>query len=153
MRSVEGKLSIEKDVELGGERQVENWRRRVAKDGNIRTVKRAAGPAPEPVSREKEPIKATVKTAQPLTQQMMDVLSEHLQTYARRPVELVNVVDPGVVAGMVVQLGSRMVDMSLQAQLAELENRIERALSESVRTLSNWDVSVEELIKRAKAKG
>jgi hypothetical protein len=108
--------------------------------------------APEGSGREQEPVKATVKTAQPLTQEMMDLLAARLQGFSRRPVEVVNVVDPTVVAGMVVQLGSRLVDMSLQGQLNELEHRIEKALADSMRTLSNWDVSVDELIKRARAK-
>lgn len=118
---------------------------------SLRTVRRPAAAEPEP-SREKEPVKATVKTAQPLTQEMIDTLTARLQKFTRRPLEVVNVVDPSVVAGMVVQVGSRLVDMSLQAQLAELEQRIEAALAESMRTLASWDVSVEELIKRAKAK-
>ncbi len=131
---------------------MENWRRRMSKDGNLRTVRRPPGAVPEGGSREKEPVKATVKTAQPLTQEMMDLLAARLQRFSRRPVEVVNVVDPAVVAGMVVQLGSRLVDMSLQGQLNELEHRIEKALADSMRTLSDWDVSVEELIKRARAK-
>lgn len=129
---------------------MENWRRRMSKDGNLRTVRRPAAP-PEP-GREKEPVKATVKTAQPLTQEMMDLLAARLQRFTKRPIEVVNVVDPSVVAGMVVQLGSRLVDMSLQAQLSELERKIERALAESMRSLASWDLSVEELIKRARAK-
>ncbi len=131
---------------------MENWRRRVTKDATIRTVRRPAGTAPETGPRQKEPVKATVKTAQPLTQDMMDLLKTRLQGFTRHPIEVVNVVDPSIVAGMVVQLGSRLVDMSLQAQLSELEQRIERALAESMRSLSSWDVSVEELIKRAKVK-
>ena len=127
---------------------MEKWRRRVTKDTRLRTVRRPTGEAPEP-GREREPLKATVKTAQPLTTEMVEALGARLQKFSRRPVEVVNVVDPSIVAGMVVQLGSRLVDMSLQAQLNELERRIEKALAESMRTLSNWDVSVEELIRRA----
>ncbi|MGE5552533.1 MAG: F0F1 ATP synthase subunit delta [Betaproteobacteria bacterium] len=129
---------------------MENWRRRMSKSGDLRTVRRLPA-VPEESGIGKNAVKATVKTAQPLTQEMMDLLIARLQKLSRRPVEVVNVVDPNVVAGMVVQLGSRLVDMSLQGQLNELERRIERALAESMRTLSNWDVSVEELIKRARA--
>jgi F-type H+-transporting ATPase subunit delta len=122
----------------------------MTKDRTLRTVRRPTAAAPEDSGREKEPIKATVKTAQPLTQEMQDLLMLRLQRFTRRPIEVVNVVDPSVVAGMVVQLGSRLVDMSLQAQLTELERKIETALAESIRSLSSWDISVEELIKRAR---
>lgn len=122
----------------------------MAKDANLRTVRRPAAVS-ENASKEKEPVKATVKTAQPLTQEMMDLLTARLQKFTRQPLQVVNVVDPTVVAGMVVQVGSRLIDLSLQAQLNELENKIEVALAESMKTLSSWDVSVEELVRRAKA--
>ncbi|MDI6871086.1 MAG: F0F1 ATP synthase subunit delta [Bacillota bacterium] len=130
---------------------MENWRRRVKKDSSLRSGRRPAAAEPETGKREREPVKATVRTAQPLTPEMTEMLAARLQKFSRQPVEVVNVVDPAVVAGMVVQLGSRLVDMSLQGQLNELERRIEKALAESMRTLSSWDVSVEELIKRARA--
>jgi hypothetical protein len=81
----------------------------------------------------------------------MEYLSTRLQEMLHRPVEVVNEVDTAVVAGMVVQLGSRLIDLSLQGQLSQLERRIERALSNHVRSLSAWDVSVEELMKRARS--
>jgi hypothetical protein len=119
---------------------LENWRRRIAKDSNLRVVKRPAGHVAD-----QQPAKAVVKTAQPLTPAMEDELKAKLASYCGRPVEVVNVVEPSLVAGMIVQLGSRFIDMSLSAQLGELSRRIETALNRSIQSLAVWDLSAEEL--------
>lgn len=128
----------------------EKWRRNADAKGRFRTVRRPVE-AGEAQLRDGESVKALVKTAQPLTPELMEYLSTRLQEMLHRPVEVVNEVDTAVVAGMVVQLGSRLIDLSLQGQLSQLERRIERALSNHVRSLSAWDVSVEELMKRARS--
>lgn len=128
----------------------EKWRRNADAKGRFRTVRRPVE-AGEARLRDGESVKALVKTAQPLTPELMEYLSTRLQEMLHRPVEVVNEVDTAVVAGMVVQLGSRLIDLSLQGQLSQLERRIERALSNHVRSLSAWDVSVEELMKRARS--
>ncbi|MGE5506898.1 MAG: F0F1 ATP synthase subunit delta [Chitinophagales bacterium] len=129
---------------------VEKWRRSAEAKGRFRTIRRPVG-AGGARPREGEPLKALVKTAQPLTPELTEYLRGRLQEMVHRTVEVVNEVDPAVLAGMVVQIGSRMVDLSLQGQLSQLERRIERALSNHVRSLKAWDVSVDELMQRARS--
>jgi len=64
---------------------------------------------------------AKVCSAVPLNQAQQDALSQTLQTIYNGPVAVEAVVDPSLLGGMVVQVGSRMVDSSLRTKLQHLK--------------------------------
>ena len=66
-------------------------------------------------------VTADVVTAQALTQEQHDRLSEQLRRSVGQKVAIDVRVDPGLLGGLVVKLGSRMVDASLKSKLHRLE--------------------------------
>ena len=64
---------------------------------------------------------AEVTSAQPLTDDQRASLEQELRTAMGSKVTLDAVVDPSLLAGMVVKVGSRMVDSSLKTKLQRLE--------------------------------
>jgi F-type H+-transporting ATPase subunit delta len=64
---------------------------------------------------------AEVVSAVPLGQAEIDRLKESVGRYAGRAVNLTTRVDPGLLGGLVVRVGSRMVDASLKTKLQQLE--------------------------------
>jgi F-type H+-transporting ATPase subunit delta len=67
-------------------------------------------------------VSAEVTSAQPLTPEQLQRLSENLSASAGKAVKLRTRVDPSLIGGLVVQLGSRMIDTSIRAQLGQLQN-------------------------------
>lgn len=67
-------------------------------------------------------VSAEVTSAQPLTPEQLSRLSETLSASAGKSVRLQTRVDPSLIGGLVVQLGSRMIDTSIRAQLGQLQN-------------------------------
>lgn len=66
-------------------------------------------------------ITAGVITARPLSETQLALLSDQLQRSAGRRVSVEARVDPGLIGGMIVKVGSRMVDGSLKSQLQRLQ--------------------------------
>jgi F-type H+-transporting ATPase subunit delta len=64
---------------------------------------------------------AEVVTAQPLSEEQQEALAERLRRSAGRRVSVDLRVDPALIGGMVVKLGSRMVDGSLKSKLQRLQ--------------------------------
>jgi len=62
-------------------------------------------------------VTAQVTVAEPLADRHLDVLRDALKSVTGRAVELRVVVDPAIIGGLVVKLGSRMVDASLRTKL------------------------------------
>lgn len=67
-------------------------------------------------------VSAEVTSAQPLTPEQLARLSETLSASAGKSVRLQTRVDPSLIGGLVVQIGSRMIDTSIRAQLGQLQN-------------------------------
>jgi F-type H+-transporting ATPase subunit delta len=67
-------------------------------------------------------VSAEVTSAQPLTPEQLQRLSDNLSASAGKAVKLRTRVDPSLIGGLVVQLGSRMIDTSIRAQLGQLQN-------------------------------
>jgi F-type H+-transporting ATPase subunit delta len=67
-------------------------------------------------------VSAEVTSAQPLTAEQLARLSETLSASAGKSVRLQTRVDPSLIGGLVVQIGSRMIDTSIRAQLGQLQN-------------------------------
>ena len=61
-------------------------------------------------------------TAKPLTEAQIAALRETLKASVGKNVELAVTVDPSLIGGLVVKVGSRMIDSSIRSKLANLQN-------------------------------
>ena len=66
-------------------------------------------------------VTAEVVAAQPLTEAQLDALSEHLRHTVGRRVTVDARVDQRLIGGMIVKVGSRMVDASVESKLRRLQ--------------------------------
>ena len=66
-------------------------------------------------------ITAEVTAARPLSETQLALLGEQLRRSVGRRVSLDARVDPGLIGGMIVKVGSRMVDGSLKSKLQRLQ--------------------------------
>jgi F-type H+-transporting ATPase subunit delta len=66
-------------------------------------------------------VTAEVVSAAPLTRQQQDTLDERLRRAVGRKVAIETKVDPSLLGGLVVKVGSRMVDASLKSKLQRLQ--------------------------------
>lgn len=66
-------------------------------------------------------IGASVASAVPLSQAQLDALTSTLKTTFGSNVNVETAVDPGLLGGLVVKVGSRMVDSSLRTKLQHLK--------------------------------
>jgi F-type H+-transporting ATPase subunit delta len=73
------------------------------------------------VSRFKGEIAAEVTSAQKLEDTQISSIEKSLAKAVGREVQLSTKVDPGVLGGLVVRVGSRMIDSSLRTQLNSLQ--------------------------------
>ena len=73
-----------------------------------------------PIERRGE-IAAEVIAAQPLSETQLALLSDQLRRSVGRRVSMDARVDPGLIGGMIVKVGSRMVDGSLKSKLQRLQ--------------------------------
>lgn len=64
---------------------------------------------------------AEVTSAQPLDDAQLGSVRDAVAQYAGRPVQLTASVDPALLGGVVVRIGSRMIDASLKTKLHNLE--------------------------------
>jgi F-type H+-transporting ATPase subunit delta len=67
-------------------------------------------------------VAAEVVSAQPLSAEQESRLAETLSKKAGKSVKLNTRVDPSLIGGLVVRLGSRMIDTSIRAKLGQLQN-------------------------------
>ena len=67
-------------------------------------------------------VTADVTSARPLTDEQRDRLAQALSESAGREVNLTTSVDEGLIGGLVVRMGSKMVDTSIRARLNALQN-------------------------------
>ena len=67
-------------------------------------------------------VAAEVTSAQPLTPEQAQRLADTLSAQAGKAVRLQTRVDPSLIGGLVVRLGSRMIDTSIRAKLGQLQN-------------------------------
>lgn len=66
-------------------------------------------------------VTAEVTSAVPLDAQQLDAVKASVGRYAGKAVSLKTSVDPSLLGGLVVRIGSRMVDASLKTKLQQLE--------------------------------
>ncbi len=75
----------------------------------------------EILARHRGEVTAEVTSAQPLSQTQLDVIAAALAETTGAKVALSTEVDPDIIGGLVVKIGSRMVDSSLRTKLQRLE--------------------------------
>jgi F-type H+-transporting ATPase subunit delta len=78
------------------------------------------------VARHKGEVTAHVTVAEPLADKHLAALKDALKSVTGKDVELDVTVEPAIIGGLVVQVGSRMVDASLKTKL----NSIKHAMKE-----------------------
>jgi F-type H+-transporting ATPase subunit delta len=66
-------------------------------------------------------VTANVTAAQPLNDQQLEALSEHLRRTVGRRVSVDVQIDPRLIGGLIVKVGSRMVDSSVESKLRRLQ--------------------------------
>ena len=74
------------------------------------------------LSDEKGEVEAEVTSAQPLTDAQQAKLAETLKARVGKDVKLNTAVDESLIGGLVVKVGSRMIDTSIRSKLAALKN-------------------------------
>lgn len=67
-------------------------------------------------------VSAEVTSAQPLTPEQARRLADTLSAQVGKAIRLQTRVDPSLIGGLVVRLGSRMIDTSIRAKLGQLQN-------------------------------
>ena len=70
---------------------------------------------------------ADVTVAEPLSDKNVDALKQALKSVSGKDVTLNVKVDPSIIGGLVVKLGSRMVDSSLRTKLNSIKNAMKEA--------------------------
>jgi F-type H+-transporting ATPase subunit delta len=73
------------------------------------------------IARERGEVSAEVATAHPLTQEQLQALSDTLRTQVGKNVQINTRVDPALLGGLIVKIGSRMIDSSLRTKLDSLK--------------------------------
>ncbi len=66
-------------------------------------------------------VAASVTAAQPLNESQLEALSEHLRRTIGRRVSVDVRIDPRLIGGLIVKVGSRMVDGSVESKLRRLQ--------------------------------
>jgi F-type H+-transporting ATPase subunit delta len=73
------------------------------------------------LARERGEVSADVTSAHPLTPEQMQALAESLRSSTGKNVRIDTRVDPNLLGGLVVKIGSRMIDSSLRTKLNNLK--------------------------------
>lgn len=74
------------------------------------------------IAAERNEITAEVTAARPLTEAQLGALRDTLKASVGKDVDLSVTVDESLIGGLVVKVGSRMVDSSIRSKLANLQN-------------------------------
>lgn len=73
------------------------------------------------LARERGEVTADVASAHPLTPQQMTLLKDNLRASVGKDVQINSRVDPNLLGGLIVKLGSKMIDSSLRTKLNNLK--------------------------------
>jgi len=79
------------------------------------------------VARFKGEVSADVTVAEPLNDKNLEALKGALKNVTGKDVDLNIKVDPAIIGGLIVKLGSRMVDSSLRTKLNSIKNAMKEA--------------------------
>jgi F-type H+-transporting ATPase subunit delta len=73
------------------------------------------------LARERGEVSADVASAHALTREQIELLSDTLRTSIGKNVQVNTRVDPGLLGGLIVKVGSKMIDSSLRTKLDNLK--------------------------------
>ena len=73
------------------------------------------------LARERGEVSADVTSAHPLSREQMQVLSDSLKASIGKNVQISTRVDPSLLGGLIVKVGSKMIDSSLRTKLDNLK--------------------------------
>jgi F-type H+-transporting ATPase subunit delta len=73
------------------------------------------------LARERGEVSADVTSAHPLSQEQMQVLTDNLKASIGKHVQIHTRVDPNLLGGLIVKVGSKMIDSSLRTKLNNLK--------------------------------
>jgi F-type H+-transporting ATPase subunit delta len=73
------------------------------------------------LARERGEVNADVTSAHPLTPDQMNLLSDSLKAQVGKNVKIATRVDPNLLGGLIVKVGSKMIDSSLRTKLDNLK--------------------------------
>jgi F-type H+-transporting ATPase subunit delta len=79
------------------------------------------------VAKFKGEVAADVTVAEPLSDRSLDALKAALKSVTGQEVSLNVKIDPAIIGGLVVKVGSRMVDSSLRTKLNSMKNAMKEA--------------------------
>lgn len=93
----------------------------IAQQGRLFAIARIIRAYRERVARERGEIEAEVVSAVPLDDEQTAAVREAVAKFAGKSVTMSIRVDPELIGGLVVRVGSRMIDASLRTKIAQLE--------------------------------
>lgn len=99
-----------------------NTLRLMARNRRLFTLPQLATALQNLIADERGEITADVVSAQALTSEQKKRLTETLAQKSGKKVKLHTRVDEGLIGGMIVKMGSQMVDSSIRSKLASLQN-------------------------------
>ena len=99
----------------------------LAHKGRLRFLKDICGYFKQLVFEEKGIVVVNVTTCFPLTSHQMQGIGKHLEDRLQKSVNLISVIDPGIIGGIKIQKNDTIYDYSLLAQLNKLKNNLIRA--------------------------
>ena len=67
-------------------------------------------------------VDVTVTSAQPISKKQQDTISKALRERLGRDVNLATQIDESLIGGLIVKVGSRMIDTSIRSKLSNLQN-------------------------------
>lgn len=100
---------------------VANFLRLVAKNGRLFALDQIIAQFRELAAQARGEISADVTSAAPLTQEQAASLSETLKAKIGKTVTLNQFVDPSLIGGLQVKVGSQMIDSSLKTKLTAMK--------------------------------
>ncbi len=100
---------------------VANFVRTVARNGRLFVLPVMIGAFRELSAKERGETRAEVTSAAPLSKTQLSNLSKTLKTKLGKTVTLDTHVDPSLIGGLVVKVGSRMIDSSLKTKLTAMK--------------------------------
>ncbi len=105
----------------GAHELVANFIRAVARNGRLFALPAMIGTFDELCARERNEIGAEVVSAAPLSRKQLGDLARTLQSRTGKKVSLDASVDPSLIGGLVVRVGSQMIDSSLKTKLTAMK--------------------------------
>ncbi len=99
-----------------------NFFRLVARNRRLFAVKSMISDFDALLSQHRGEVSAQVSTATPLNEEQLSILEDVLKKSVGQDVRVEAKVDPSLLGGLVVKVGSRMIDNSLRTKLDSLKN-------------------------------